>query len=113
VGLHDHPTRTFGTAGPSGDLMQHLVGAFAGAQIAAADAVAAALARVAPAGDDVQVLGPAPAPLAMLRGQHRRRLLLKTARDRPVQPVLREWLGHVDVPARVRLRVDIDPYSFL
>jgi primosomal protein N' (replication factor Y) len=80
---------------------------------AAADAVAAALARVAPAGDDVQVLGPAPAPLAMLRGQHRRRLLLKTARDRPVQPVLREWLGHVDVPARVRLRVDIDPYSFL
>lgn len=49
----------------------------------------------------------------MLRGQHRRRLLLKTARDRPVQPVLRDWLGHVEVPARVRLRVDIDPYNFL
>ncbi len=80
---------------------------------AAADAVAGALARVAPTGDDVQVLGPAPAPLAMLRGQHRRRLLLKTARDRPVQPVLREWLAQIDVPARVRLRIDIDPYSFL
>ena len=80
---------------------------------AAADEVAAALARIAPAGPDVQVLGPAPAPLAMLRGQHRRRLLLKTARDKAVQPVLRDWLGHVDVPARVRLRVDIDPYSFL
>ena len=79
----------------------------------AADEVAAALARIAPAGPDVQVLGPAPAPLAMLRGQHRRRLLLKTARDKAVQPVLRDWLGHVDVPARVRLRVDIDPYSFL
>ena len=80
---------------------------------AAADEIASALARAAPAGPDVQVLGPAPAPLAMLRGQHRRRLLLKTARDKAVQPVLRDWLSQVEVPARVRLRVDIDPYSFL
>jgi primosomal protein N' (replication factor Y) len=79
----------------------------------AADGVAAALARYAPSGPDIQVLGPAPAPLAMLRGQHRRRLLLKTARDRPVQPLLREWLRQVKVPARVRVRVDIDPYNFL
>ncbi|MCZ6837680.1 MAG: primosomal protein N' [Alphaproteobacteria bacterium] len=80
---------------------------------AAADGIAAALARHAPAAPDVQVLGPAPAPLAMLRGQHRRRLLLKTALDRPLQPLLREWLGHVAVPARARVRVDIDPYNFL
>jgi primosomal protein N' (replication factor Y) len=80
---------------------------------AAADEVAAALACAAPSGPDVQVLGPAPAPLGMLRGQHRRRLLLKTARDKAVQPVLRDWLSGVDVPSRVRLRVDIDPYSFL
>ena len=80
---------------------------------AAADGVAAALARLAPASADIQVLGPAPAPLAMLRGQHRRRLLLKTGRDQPVQPVLRAWLNQVKVPARVRVRVDIDPYSFL
>ena len=80
---------------------------------AAADEVAAALARAAPSGPDVQVLGPAPAPLAMLRGQHRRRLLLKTARDKAVQPVLRGWLSGVEVPTRVRLRIDIDPYSFL
>jgi len=80
---------------------------------AAADGVAAALARTAPSAPDVQVLGPAPAPLAMLRGQHRRRLLLKTARDKAVQPLLRAWLAQVAVPARVRLRVDIDPYSFL
>ena len=80
---------------------------------AAADDVATALARAAPAAPDILVLGPAPAPLAMLRGQHRRRLLLKTARDRPVQPVLREWIPQVKIPARVRLRIDIDPYSFL
>jgi primosomal protein N' (replication factor Y) len=80
---------------------------------AAADGVAAALARLAPTGAGIQVLGPAPAPLAMLRGQHRRRLLLKTARDQPVQPLLRAWLSQVTVPARARVRVDIDPYNFL
>ena len=44
------------------------------------------------------VLGPAPAPLAILRGRHRRRLLLKTRRDIAVQPILREWLAQVTVP---------------
>ncbi len=80
---------------------------------AAADDVAAALARSAPSGPDVQVLGPAPAPLAMLRGQHRRRLLLKTARDQPIQQILRTWLEPIAVPTRVRVRIDIDPYNFL
>ena len=41
----------------------------------------------------IEVLGPAPAPLSILRGRHRRRLLLKTRRDVAVQPILREWLG--------------------
>jgi len=80
---------------------------------AEADAAARALARAAPAGPGIQVLGPAPAPLALLRGQHRRRLLLKTGRDIAVQPLLHDWLARVTVPARVRLRIDIDPYSFL
>jgi primosomal protein N' (replication factor Y) len=78
-----------------------------------ADAIALALARSAPSGADVRVLGPAPAPLALLRGRHRRRLLLKTARDRAVQPLLRDWLGDFKVPGRARIRIDIDPYSFL
>ena len=43
----------------------------------------------------IDVLGPAPAPLAILRGRHRRRLLLKTRRDVAVQPMLREWLAKV------------------
>jgi len=75
--------------------------------------VSRALARTAPRGDGILVLGPAPAPLAMLRGQHRERLLLKARRDVPVQPLLSDWLDQVDVPAVVRLQVDIDPYSFL
>ena len=59
------------------------------------------------------VLGPAPAPLAMLRGLHRQRLLLKARRDVPVQPLVADWLDRVEIPGAVRLQVDIDPYSFL
>ena len=75
--------------------------------------VARNLAQAAPRGDGMVVLGPAPAPLAMLRGLHRERLLLKTRRDVPVQQLLADWLGRVGVPGNVRVQVDIDPYSFL
>jgi primosomal protein N' (replication factor Y) len=78
-----------------------------------ADRVARDLGLAAPGGDGVQVLGPAPAPLAMLRGRHRRRLLLKTRREVAVQPVLREWLAQVPIPGNVRLQVDVDPVGFL
>jgi primosomal protein N' (replication factor Y) len=72
-----------------------------------------ALARIAPHRRDFRVLGPAPAPLAMIRGRHRRRFLVKAGRDVAVQPVLRDWLSQVKLPGGVRLSVDIDPYSFL
>jgi primosomal protein N' (replication factor Y) len=78
-----------------------------------ADEVARDLGQAAPHEDGVLVLGPAPAPLAILRGRHRRRLLLKTRRDIPVQPLLRAWLDQVRVPASARVDVDVDPVSFL
>ena len=71
------------------------------------------LARAAPRGSGLEVLGPSPAPLALLRGQHRRRFLLRAARSQPVQRVIAAWLARVDLPSAVRLRVDVDPYSFL
>jgi primosomal protein N' (replication factor Y) (superfamily II helicase) len=80
---------------------------------AAADMLARDLGRVAPHGNGVAVLGPAPAPLAILRGRHRRRLLLKTRRDIAVQPILRDWLAKVAVSRGGRVEVDIDPVSFL
>jgi len=79
----------------------------------AADLVARDLGRTAPSGDGILVLGPAPAPLAILRGRHRRRLLLKTRRDIAVQPLLRTWLASVGIPGAVRVDVDVDPVSFL
>jgi primosomal protein N' (replication factor Y) len=77
------------------------------------DGIARRLAREAPHGDGIQVLGPAPAPLAILRGRHRRRFLLKCRRDIAPQPLLRRWLAPVKLPGSVRLQIDIDPYSFL
>ena len=78
-----------------------------------ADFAARALARAAPQLPGVTVLGPAPAPLAVLRGRHRRRFLLKAGREVNLQAVLRAWLSRVRVQGSVRLQVDIDPYNFL
>jgi primosomal protein N' (replication factor Y) len=78
-----------------------------------ADFAAAAFARASPQMPGLQVLGPAPAPLAILRTRHRRRFLVKAERSVALQPVLRDWLSRVKVPASVRVQVDIDPYSFL
>jgi primosomal protein N' (replication factor Y) len=75
--------------------------------------VARALARAAPSGGGVEVLGPAPAPFALLRGRHRHRLLLKTPREVAVQGILRAWLARVEIPSAVRVEVDVDPVSFM
>jgi primosomal protein N' (replication factor Y) len=79
----------------------------------AADIAARDLGLAAPHGEGVDVLGPAPAPLAILRGRHRRRLLLKTRRDIAVQPLLRRWLEQVPARGGTRIDVDVDPISFL
>ncbi len=79
----------------------------------AADFAARALARAGPHMPGVTVLGPAPAPLAVLRGRHRRRLLVQAERGVNLQALLREWLAKVRFAGSTRLQVDIDPYSFL
>jgi primosomal protein N' (replication factor Y) len=78
-----------------------------------ADFCSRALARTAPVGPGIEVLGPAPAPFALLRGRHRRRLLLKTRRDIAIQPLIREWLGRTEMPRNLRVDVDVDPVSFM
>ena len=72
------------------------------------------LARVAEPPPGVVVLGPAEAPLAMIRGRYRFRLLVKTARDDNIQDYLRAWLIRAGQPrGSVRVAVDVDPMSFL
>jgi primosomal protein N' (replication factor Y) len=69
--------------------------------------------HAAPAVEGMAVFGPAPAPLAMLRGRHRQRLLVHASRSLDVQDVIRDWLAAIDWSSRVRVAVDVDPYSFL
>jgi primosomal protein N' (replication factor Y) len=78
-----------------------------------ADFFSRALARNAPAGPGIEVLGPAPAPFALLRGRHRRRLLLKTRRDIAIQHLIRDWLSRTETPRNLRVDVDVDPVSFM
>ncbi len=62
---------------------------------------------------DVMVLGPAPAPLSLLRGRYRYRLLINARRSAKLQDVIRAWLAPLQFPQGVRVSVDIDPYSFV
>jgi primosomal protein N' (replication factor Y) len=83
-----------------------------GPDAAALDDFTRKLARAAPRSDDVHVLGPAPAPLALLRGRHRRRFLVKAARTVNLHAMLREWLSSLAPHGGIRVQVDVDPYSF-
>jgi primosomal protein N' (replication factor Y) len=79
----------------------------------AAHEIAKLIGRAAPEVEGMQVYGPAPAPLAMLRGRHRYRLLVHARRALDVQDVIRAWLGALEWPSKVRVVVDVDPYSFV
>jgi primosomal protein N' (replication factor Y) len=85
----------------------------AGSNEAEVDSLTRELARTAPHLEGVSILGPAPAPLAILRGRHRRRFLLKCRRDIAPQAVLRRWLQGKGRKGDPAIHVDIDPYSFL
>jgi primosomal protein N' (replication factor Y) len=63
--------------------------------------------------EDVAILGPAAAPLSLLRGRYRYRLLINARRSAQVQDVIRDWLGSLQFPQGVRVSIDIDPYSFV
>ncbi len=62
----------------------------------------------------MRVLGPAEAPLALVRGRHRLRLLVKSPRAFDLSAYLREWLADAPKPkANIKLDIDVDPQSFL
>ena len=60
-----------------------------------------------------QLFGPAPAPIARVRGRHRVRLLVKADKAAPIQSAIAAWLAQLRLPPQLRLAVDIDPQSFL
>lgn len=84
-----------------------------GPDLAALDAFARALVAAAPNGEGVMIYGPADAPLALVRGLRRKRFLVRSDRSVDLQSFLGSWRARVKIPSRIRLTIDVDPYSFL
>jgi primosomal protein N' (replication factor Y) (superfamily II helicase) len=79
-----------------------------------AESFARRLAVVAPIDERIQVLGPAEAPLAVIKGRYRFRLLVKSLRSVDLSAYLREWLAAgPKTTGNLKLEVDVDPQSFL
>lgn len=74
---------------------------------------AKALARAAPQTERIMTLGPAEAPFYRLRGNYRRRLLVRADKDLNIQNTISHWIAQVKVPSTIRVYIDIDPQSFL
>ncbi len=69
--------------------------------------------KVAPHGEGITVFGPAPAPIAIVRGRHRLRFLITAPRQTDLSAYMAAWLNQIKLPNAARVSVDIDPYSFL
>ena len=79
----------------------------------AAESYGRGLASIAPKDEGVRVLGPAEAPIAVVRGRHRFRILVKAPRAFDLSGYLRDWLSAAPKPkGNVKLEVDVDPQSF-
>ena len=73
-----------------------------------------AIAAAAPHDEAVRVLGPAEAPLALVRGRYRFRILVKSPRGFDLSAYLRDWLAQAPKKkGNIKLEVDVDPQSFL
>lgn len=77
------------------------------------DEIARELGKCAPQAENINTLGPAPAPFYRLRGNFRRRLLVRADKNVNIQKAISDWLGLVKTPSTVRVQVDIDPQSFM
>lgn len=128
--LPDHPVMQAMASGDTAQFYEHEIAArkvinmppfgrlaslvVSGRQRHMVEAFAQRLARTAPSTEGVRVLGPADAPMGMVRGRHRMRLLVKAKREFELQRYLRKWMHLAGTPkGGVRLAIDIDPQSFL
>ena len=72
------------------------------------------LKKAAPPSSDAFILGPAEAPMALVRGRHRYRLLIHAPRKFDVQSYVRSWLqAGPKERGSIRVQIDVDPQSFL
>ncbi len=108
---YEMKTRQSGLLPPYGRLAAIVISA---RDKALTEVTARDIARRAPQSEVISVLGPVEAPIAVVRGRHRWRLLVKAPREVDLQAYLRAWAGTIPkLKSDVRITVDIDPYNFL
>jgi primosomal protein N' (replication factor Y) len=78
-----------------------------------AEKISKQLARKMPVLPEVEILGPAPAPLALLKGRYRWRFLIKYPKNMAIQSTLKKWVDQIPLPSTTKVQIDIDPYHFL
>ncbi|MDR0753645.1 MAG: primosomal protein N' [Holosporaceae bacterium] len=61
---------------------------------------------------NLQIFGPAPAPIFLLRGRTRWRFLLKTSKKNSINEVIKRWIFSTKIPKNVKIQIDVDPISF-
>jgi primosomal protein N' (replication factor Y) len=71
------------------------------------------LSQASPVTDGVHVFGPAPAPMSYLRGQYRHRLLIKAPRKLNIQEYIKHWLAKAPAASSIKIKIDVEPYSFV
>jgi len=77
------------------------------------DKFAREVGQLAPHTDDVDIMGPAEPPIAVVRGRWRRRFLVRTELCVDISAYMTAWRARLKIPSTVRVAVDIEPYSFL
>ncbi len=70
------------------------------------------LSFIAPKSREISVFGPSPAPLKLLRGQFRYRLLIKAKKNTNIQKYITNWISAYPKTSNIKIQIDIDPYSF-
>ena len=79
-----------------------------------AESHARSLRQAAPRTGDIQILGPAEAPMALIRGRYRYRLLVHGGRQSDIQAYVKRMIDDCANPrGSVRVQIDIDPQSFM
>ena len=61
----------------------------------------------------VLIYGPVEAPMFLLRGKFRYRLLIKGQNRKELNIFAKKWLKNLNIPSNIRLSIDVDPYSFI
>jgi primosomal protein N' (replication factor Y) len=71
------------------------------------------LARMAPSLDNVMIIGPAPAPMYIIGKRYRYRFIIKSTKQANLGQALQAWIDNSQLPRNVRVKINVDPYSFL